>query len=35
MKIQISTEGLRLRLTYQELEQLSATPVLLACDGFL
>lgn len=34
MKIQISTEGLRLRLTYQELEQLPATPVLLRCKGF-
>lgn len=34
MKIQITTEGLRLRLTYQELEQLPATPVLLRCKGF-
>lgn len=34
MKIQISTEGLRLRLTYQELEQLPAIPVVLACEGF-
>lgn len=34
MKIQIMTEGLRLRLTYQELEQLPTTPVLLACNDF-